>query len=102
MKKWFVLAIVVTCLTGLFGPSAHCQEPYTTENTIQTTTKGEAILLDALLFRPVGLALCVLGLAGTIVTAPFAVTSESQPQVYGELIEKPFNFTFKRPLGNFE
>jgi hypothetical protein len=60
---------------------------------------GELILVDALVMRPIGIAACVIGLAGALVTIPFAAASNSQDRVAQSLIVQPFEYTFKRPLG---
>lgn len=60
------------------------------------------MILDALVVRPFGLAACAVGLVGALIVSPFAATSESGPTAGQELLVKPFEFTFKRPLGQFD
>jgi hypothetical protein len=61
---------------------------------------GEAIIFDAVIMRPLSLASMVLGLAGTVVSAPWATTSCTWDRVHRQLLMKPYMYTFCRPLGN--
>jgi len=57
------------------------------------------IIIDILILRPAGLATCVIGLAASIIALPFALPSKSTDRVYKVLIEEPFYYTFRRPIG---
>ncbi len=61
---------------------------------------GEFIILDALILRPLGLAAMGVGAAGAIAAAPWAVSSNTQGRVNRELLQKPYWYTFCRPLGS--
>lgn len=61
---------------------------------------GEAIIADTLLLRPVGLVSMVVGFAGAIIALPFAAMSHSTDRVVQKLIVEPFEYTFKRPVGD--
>jgi len=63
---------------------------------------GELILADVLILRPLGIVACGVGLVGSIITLPFAATSQSGDRVGKALIEKPFNYTFQRPVGEVD
>jgi hypothetical protein len=56
---------------------------------------------DLAFARPVGLAATIIGGAIFIVALPFALTSDSVKSTADALVEEPFRFTFKRPLGDF-
>jgi len=64
----------------------------------------EAFLMvgDVALARPGGLAALVIGSAAFIVALPFAATSGSIKQAADTLVVGPFNFTFTRPVGDFQ
>jgi len=51
--------------------------------------------------RPLGLFATVAGTALTVVALPFTVPSGSVESSARELILKPAEYTFKRPLGDF-
>jgi hypothetical protein len=57
---------------------------------------------DVILARPFGLAGLVIGSAAFIVSLPFAAASGSVKQTADTLVTGPFNFTFTRPLGDFQ
>jgi hypothetical protein len=61
---------------------------------------GEAIIFDAVILRPLGLASMVVGAAGALVSTPWAESSCTWGPVERQLIRKPFDYTFCRPLGN--
>ena len=63
---------------------------------------GESVIADAVIVRPVGIAAMVVGVAGAIVALPFAATSNSMDTIKQALILKPFDYTFRRPLGDFD
>lgn len=64
--------------------------------------KTEAIAADTLLMRPLGLASLVIGTSLFIVSFPFSMLGNNVHETQKVLIEDPFNYTFKRPVGEFE
>ncbi len=64
--------------------------------------KTEAIAADTLLMRPLGLASLVVGTSLFIVSFPFSVLGKNVHDTQKVLIEDPFNYTFRRPVGEFE
>jgi hypothetical protein len=58
-----------------------------------------SVLADIIFLRPLGIAGLALGTAAAIVATPFALPSGSMGVVGGTLIEGPYDFTFRRPLG---
>ena len=61
---------------------------------------GEAYLIEVVV-RPVSLAGTILGTGLYIITWPFSKSSGSNEAAKRELIDKPFDATFKRKLGDF-
>ncbi|MHC1742127.1 MAG: hypothetical protein AB9873_03730 [Syntrophobacteraceae bacterium] len=70
------------------------------EEEAEGDPSGEAIIFDAVIMRPLSLASIVLGVAGTVVSAPWAETSCSWDRVHRQLLMKPYMYTFCRPLGD--
>src|SRR5512136_493369 len=66
------------------------------------TTDGMGIVADVLIARPVGLVAIVFGSAMYIVSLPFAIPSGSVDKAGKLLVADPFNYTFCRPLGDFD
>jgi hypothetical protein len=61
---------------------------------------GGAYLAEVVV-RPVGLAGTILGTGFYIITWPFSKASGSSEAAKRELIDKPFDATFKRKFGDF-
>ena len=61
---------------------------------------GEAYLVEVVV-RPVSLVGTILGTGFYIITWPFSIASGSCEAAKRELIDKPFDATFKRKLGDF-
>ncbi len=110
-KALSLLLSVTVILTLMVGPPAGAQEtspspPLSTPTRQATTTQydppGELIIADVLILRPLGMAACVVGLAGALVAWPFAAITNSCDRVCNELIIKPYKYTFVRPLGQMD
>jgi hypothetical protein len=55
-----------------------------------------------LIARPVGIVSIVIGTAMYVVSLPFAIPSGSVEKTGKLLVADPFNYTFCRPLGDFD
>ncbi len=60
---------------------------------------AEAIVLDAILIRPLGIASIAAGTVFFIVALPFTIPSRSVGVAARRLVAEPFKFTFTRPVG---
>lgn len=76
--------------------SAAAQE----DNTI-SGDKAADMVVDAVVIRPLGLAATLVGTVLTVVALPFTIPSGSVGASAHELIVRPAEYTFKRPLGDF-
>lgn len=63
--------------------------------------KGTDMVVDAVVMRPLGLAATVLGTVLTVVALPFTIPGGNVEESARELIVRPAEYTFKRPLGDF-
>lgn len=110
MKALFHFCLIVCVAAALVAPPVFAGEgaPATSPATLQpydppsTSPAGEFILVDALIVRPISLVACAIGLAGSAVIFPLTAATNGQDRVKSELIDKPFEFTFKRPLGDLD
>lgn len=98
MRKMLMIVLAVCTLLGPVAASVSAEtvNPYMMR---QDFPSGESMAGDLVFVRPLGIAACIVGLAAAIVATPFIVTSCSGRQTYEKLVTEPFNFTFKRPLG---
>lgn len=63
---------------------------------------GGDMFLDAVFARPIGLVAIVAGSVGFVVALPFTLISGSVDTAANEMVKKPIDYTFRRPLGQLE
>jgi hypothetical protein len=69
-----------------------------------TTVSGDRatdMVVDVVVVRPLGLVTTVVGAVLTVVALPFTIPSGSVEKSAHELIVRPAEYTFTRPLGDF-
>jgi hypothetical protein len=98
MKKRVAVAASVIAM-GLYAGAASAQEA--TDDTV-TGDRGADMAADLLLVRPISLIGTVLGTAGFIVSLPFTLPTGSAGDAGRALVGRPFEYTFNRPLGDFQ
>ena len=59
------------------------------------------VFVDAALIRPLGVVTLVSGAAVWLVSLPFTLPSGSVGKATEALLSKPYQHTFKRPVGQF-
>jgi len=69
---------------------------------ITSPPQGEFIIFDIFILRPLGLASMAVGAVSTIAAVPWVEPSHSNDRVERELIQKPYEYTFCRPLGDID
>jgi hypothetical protein len=63
---------------------------------------GEWMIADTFLMRPAGIAAMGVGAAMSVVMFPFAAMSNSVNLMGQRMFVEPFEFTFRRPLGDLD
>jgi len=63
--------------------------------------KATDMVVDVVLVRPLGLVATVVGTVLTVVALPFTIPSGSVEKSAQQLIVRPAEYTFNRPLGDF-
>ncbi|MGE5320462.1 MAG: hypothetical protein ACM3KD_09800 [Hyphomicrobiaceae bacterium] len=66
-----------------------------------TGDKATDMVVDVVVMRPLGLVATVAGTVLTLAALPFTIPSGSVQTSARELILRPADYTFKRPLGDF-
>jgi hypothetical protein len=89
MKKILALVIAVTFLLASVSAFAG------TEN-------DAAVTGDIIFARPLGLIGIVAGAGLFVISLPFAVITHSVDKTSKTLIENPVEYTFSRPVGDFD
>jgi hypothetical protein len=90
MKKIFILLLI--CIIFSTSSLAFASEEEDDLN----------IVIDAAIVRPLGLVSIVVGASIFIVSLPFTAVSGDVDKSADVFIVEPINFTFKRPLGDFD
>lgn len=63
---------------------------------------GTSMAADLFFVRPISLVGAIVGAAVFVVTLPFTLPTQSTDEAARELLGKPLEYTFNRPLGDFE
>jgi len=61
----------------------------------------EEIVVDLLVVRPLSLAAMIISTGAFVFTLPFTWPTKSVGLAKKRLVERPYQFTFKRPIGEF-
>jgi hypothetical protein len=99
MKKIIAICLTAVLLELACGSAAFAGSQEESMPNRQSQADDIPVIIDVLILRPVGLVACVVGLAAAVIALPFAIPSGSMDQVSQALIQEPFYYTFKRPLG---
>lgn len=92
MKKLFSILLVLTILFSAAPAFA------ASSSDVDATD----IIIDTILLRPLGIVSTVFGTGFFVVSLPFAAITGSTATSYELLIEDPFKYTFRRPLGQIK
>jgi hypothetical protein len=100
MKKITKQTVAILILAALvvipLESPVRAQDQYETE---QAT--GGGMMYDFLVVRPVGIVATLVGSAFYVVALPFYALGGNTDDAGQKLVKDPFNYTFKRPLGEF-
>ena len=99
MKKVALIVLVAALSCGVFAFPALAEDEFEKPN-YTGSGKGDAMLFDLILLRPLGLASVGFGFAGTIVAFPFSVIANNSREVGEAMLGETLNYTFVRPLGD--
>ena len=97
MKRGSRLISGVLALALVMTPGWAIAQP---DDTV-SGDKATDMVVDVVVMRPLGLAATIIGTVLTVVALPFTIPSGSVETSVHELIVKPAEYTFKRPLGDF-
>ena len=113
IKLFSILLAILTCFAGspsfaqdgFSTNSGGYTSPYSSDYSFETFDSdppGEMILADVLILRPLGIASQIVGVAGSIISLPWAASSCSGCLVQRKLIQEPFEYTWCRQLGDMD
>ncbi|WP_222105305.1 hypothetical protein [Denitromonas ohlonensis] len=75
---------------------------YAQEAGSVTGDKATDMAVDLVVVRPLGFVGAVIGTVGFVLALPFTVPSGSVGETAEAWIGEPLEYTFNRPLGNFD
>lgn len=91
-----VILLVVALAASAFAPAALAAGA---EEELGQPTPGSTFI-DALVYRPVGLAAIPVGTVLFVAMLPFSATGGNIGQSFDNLVIAPIKYTFARPLGD--
>lgn len=97
MRKLIKRSLVIAALTA-----ATAGQSMAGSEQLPKDRAGGDMFLDAVFARPMGLIAIVAGSAAWVIALPFTVFSGSIGSSADELVKKPIDYTFTRPLGQLE
>ena len=65
-----------------------------------TGDRGSDMLVDLVVLRPIGAVVTVIGAAAFVLSLPFTLPTGSTREAGREMVGKPAEYTFDRPLGD--
>jgi len=86
------ILIIVTAVVFMFSSAVFAKEK----------PEVEEVIGDVAILRPLGFCSLVFGTVVFIVALPAAVITKSTGQTAEVLVKGPFDYTFRRPLGEME
>jgi hypothetical protein len=98
MSAWKKLVLVPALSLAVAVPPALALDQ---EQVGREPTTAE-MYADGLLARPLAVVASVVGAAVFVVTLPFTLPSKSVDRAAKQLVAKPAQYAFKRPLGQFD
>lgn len=65
-------------------------------------TSPEAMIVDVLAARPIGLVATITGTVFFVVSLPFSALGGNTEEAWDSLVVSPAKYTFRRPLGDYD
>lgn len=91
------LLIMALCLTPVSALALDDSEIY----VFKREPQGNTMAGDIVIIRPIAMGCLVLSTAAYVVALPFAALGGNTEAATQKMVKDPFNFTFRRPLGDF-
>lgn len=95
-RKPLILFMVLSLTIFPFASTALAQEYFESEDP-----SGGAMIFDLAAVRPIGIIATAIGSVFFVLSSPFSALGDNIDTAGEKLVKEPFQFTFKRPLGEF-
>lgn len=97
----FMKKISQKCLMVAVAGALLLAQPTYAADWEDNTWEDDSVQMAAeVIYRPAGVAMLAGGTALFVVLLPFSLLTHSTKKTGETLVQKPFNFTFKRPVGS--
>ncbi len=93
-------ALLLALVLALTPTSAVLAQHY--DSGTVTGDRATDMAADLIVVRPLGLVGALIGTAGFIIALPFTIPTGTVDDTAREWIRDPLEYTFNRPLGDFE
>ncbi len=98
MCKFIVgLLVAALCLSPVSALAVDDTEIY----VFKREPKGDTMAGDIAIIRPISIGCLVLSTGAWLVAYPFAALGGNGEAATQKMVKDPFNYTFRRPLGDF-
>ena len=92
-----LLLVLSLCLSPVSALALDDSEIY----VFRQEPQGNQMAGDFVIIRPIAMGCLVLSTAAYVLALPFAAWGGNAGDVTQKMVVDPFNYTFRRPLGDF-
>ncbi len=97
-RKFIIgLLVMALCLSPVSALAVDDTEIY----VFKREPQGNTMAGDFVIIRPIAIGCLILSTAAYVVALPFASLGGNAGDDTQKMVVDPFNFTFRRPLGDF-
>lgn len=97
-RKFIIgLLVMALCLSPVSALAVDDTEIY----VFKREPQGNTMAGDIVIIRPIAIGCLILSTAAYVVALPFAALGGNAGDATQKMVVDPFNFTFRRPLGDF-
>ena len=97
-KALVMCIFIISLLAFPLYTVAQVIEPVTAEKQ----NSPEAMIVDIVAARPIGLVATITGTVVFVVSLPFSALGGNTGEAWDSLVVSPAKYTFRRPLGDYE
>lgn len=97
-KSLVICIFIISLLATPFYAVAEIIEPVSAEKQ----NSPEAMIVDIVAARPIGLVATITGTLFFVVSLPFSALGGNTEEAWDSLVVSPAKYTFRRPLGEYD
>ena len=97
-KAMLICLLIISLLVYPLSALAETVEPAPAEQQ----NSPEAMIVDIVAARPIGLVATITGALLFVVSLPFSALGGNTAEAWDSLVVDPAKYTFRRPLGDYD